>query len=64
MSISQKNQRVWKWMLITFLGVMNADKRGLQDLPSGSVVKNLPCNAGDMGLIPGQGTKNPQTASN
>ena len=51
-------------MVITFLGVMNADKRGLQDLPSGSVVKNLPCNAGDMGLIPGQGTKNPQTASN
>ena len=25
--------------------------------PRGSVVKNLPCNAGDMGSIPGQGTK-------
>ena len=23
------------------------------------MVKNLPCNTGDMGLIPGQGTKTP-----
>ena len=29
------------------------------DFPSGPVVKNLPSNAGDMGLIPGQGTKMP-----
>ena len=29
----------------------------LWDFPGGSVVKNLPSNAGDMGLIPGQGTK-------
>ena len=27
--------------------------------PGGSVVKNPPCNAGDMGLITGQGTKIP-----
>ena len=27
--------------------------------PHGSVVKSLPCNAGDTGLIPGQGTKIP-----
>ena len=39
-------------------------REGYRGLPSDSVVKNLPCNAGDMGLIPGQGTKNPQTASN
>ena len=26
-------------------------------LPGGPVIKNLPCNAGDMGSIPGQGTK-------
>ena len=32
------------------------------DLPSGLVVKNLPCNAGDVGSIPGQGTKIPQAA--
>ena len=25
--------------------------------PCWPVVRNLPCNAGDMGLIPGQGTK-------
>ena len=29
------------------------------DLPGGPVVKNPPCNAGDPGLIPGQGTKIP-----
>ena len=29
------------------------------DIPGGPMVKNLPCNAGDMGLIPGQGTKIP-----
>ena len=30
-----------------------------RDLPGGSVVKNPPSNAGDSGLIPGQGTKIP-----
>ena len=29
------------------------------DLPHGPVVKNLPCKAGDVGLIPGRGTKPP-----
>ena len=29
------------------------------DFPGGPVVKNLPSNAGDMGSIPGQGTKIP-----
>ena len=29
------------------------------DFPGGPVVKNLPCNAGDVGSIPGQGTKIP-----
>jgi len=29
------------------------------DFPGGPVVKNLPCNAGDMGSILGQGTKIP-----
>ena len=28
-----------------------------RDFPDGSVVKNLPHNAGDMGLTPGSGTK-------
>ena len=30
-----------------------------RDFPGGPVVKNPPSNAGDMGLIPGQGTKIP-----
>ena len=31
-----------------------------RDFPGGPVVKNLPSNAGDVGLIPGRGTKIPQ----
>ena len=30
-----------------------------QDFPSGPVVRNPPCNAGDVGLIPDQGTRIP-----
>ena len=30
-----------------------------RDFPGGPVVKNLLCNAGDVGSIPGQGTKIP-----
>ena len=30
-----------------------------RDFPSGSVVKNPPCNAGDVGSMPGQETKTP-----
>ena len=32
------------------------------DFPGGPVVKNPPCNAGDMGSIPGQRTKIPHAA--
>ena len=32
------------------------------DFPGGPVVKNLPCNAGDAGLLPGQRTKIPHAA--
>ena len=32
------------------------------DFPGGPVVKNPPSNAGDVGLIPGQGTKIPHAA--
>ena len=31
------------------------------DFPGSPVVKNLPRNAGDVGLFPGQGTKIPRT---
>ena len=33
-----------------------------RDSPGGPVVKNPPCNAGDVGSILGQGTKNPHAA--
>ena len=33
-----------------------------RDFPGGPVIKNLPSDAGDMGLIPGQGTKIPHAA--
>ena len=29
------------------------------DFPSGPLIKNLPCNAGDAGSIPGLGSKTP-----
>ena len=32
------------------------------DFPDGLVVRNLPCNAGDLSSIPGQGTKTPRAA--
>ena len=34
-------------------------KDNQKDFPGGPMVKNLPSNVGDMGLIPGQGTKIP-----
>ena len=34
-------------------------KTPMGDFPAGAVVKNLPYNAGDTGLIPGQGNKIP-----
>ena len=37
-------------------------KTTVRDFPGGPVVKNPPYNAGDVGLIPGQGTKIPHAA--
>ena len=34
----------------------------MRDFPGGPVVKNLPSNAGDAGLISGRGTKIPHAA--
>ena len=36
-------------------------KEGIIVFPGGPVVKNLPCNAKDVGSIPGRGTKIPHT---
>ena len=33
--------------------------QGPEDIPDGLVVKNSPCDAGDSGSVPGQGTKIP-----
>ena len=33
--------------------------QGPGDIPDGPVVKNLPCDEGDSGSVPGQGTKIP-----
>ena len=37
-------------------------KNKLKGFPGGAVVENLPANAGDLGLIPGQGSKIPHAA--
>ena len=42
------NVRIWQILL---------DKIVLGDFPGGAVVKNPPSNAGDVGSIPGRGTK-------
>ena len=34
-------------------------KKVKEDFPGGPVIKHLPCNAGDVGLIPGWGTRIP-----
>lgn len=39
-------------------GVLHSNKQGMDwDFPGDSVAKNPPCNAGDMSLITGEGTK-------
>ena len=38
---------------------MAVKNHSFRDFPGGSMVKNPPCNAGDVGSIPGQGTKVP-----
>ena len=44
-------------MAPTIKGMSKKDR----DFPGGPVVKNLSCNAGDLGSIPGWGTKDPNT---
>ena len=39
-------------------------RRWQGDFPDGPVVKNLPCNAGDVDSIPGQGTVSHMPQSN
>ena len=48
----------WGWL--TFVVTSELQEPAHRDFPGGPVVKNPPCNAGDTGSIPGQGTKTPQ----
>ena len=48
-----------------YLDIINFRNKFLKvnsDFPGGPVVKSLPCNAGNMGLIADQGTKIPHAA--
>ena len=46
---SSKFDEVWLWVLIK--------RQRYRDFPCGPVIETPPYNAGDLGLIPGQGTK-------
>ena len=46
----------------TIAGSPFKKKKKIGDFPGGPLVKNLPCNTGDMGSIPGGGTKIPQAS--
>ena len=53
------NQNIPVWELRSHMP--QAKKNVLRrDFPGGPVVKNMPCNAGDMGSTPGLQTKIPQ----
>ena len=45
---------------LCFKALIDLDKTYSGNFPSDPVVKNLPCNAEDVGWIPGRGTKIPQ----
>ena len=43
----------WKHLTAYSMWILSLQKVGCGDFPGGLVVKNLPANAGDVGLIPG-----------
>ena len=59
-NLATVTKRVWIWKrerhVVQWFRIKNSE---IGDFPSGPVVKNLPYNAGDVGSIPGQGTKIP-----
>jgi len=52
--LSGEKDREWK--------ILNESERRRKDFSCGPVVKNLPCNAGNIGSIPGRGSKIPHSA--
>ena len=71
-TMKKTKQRMW-WRVTsrgfynkTFAEGLNDKKESCEterrDFPGGAMVRNLPANAGDMGSIPGQGTKTPHAS--
>ena len=53
---------MYHWGLKIFLLVFYKERAYSGDFPGGQVVKTLPSTAGDVGSIPGQGTKIPHAS--
>ena len=54
--------RLVEWQMfseLSFSSVKWVLKSNIWDFPGSPVVKNLPCNAGELVSIPGQGTQSP-----
>ena len=56
-----QSQIGWTRMSLSLSFKFSVKKSVAGDFSGGPVVKNLPCNVRDTGLIPGQGTKIPHT---
>ena len=50
-----KRHRLAEWVQKQDPYICCLQETHFRDIPDGAVVKNLPANAGDMGLIPGPG---------
>ena len=66
----QNEQAYWLFEIMTEYKRLQWDTslsiskgKGYWDFLGGPMVKNLPCNAEDMGSIPGWGTKTPQATT-
>ena len=53
--------RIHWWIQSLWEGERRSKELDKRDFPGGPVVKNLHCNSGGVGSIPGQGTKVPHT---
>ena len=57
MSVNRLIDKMWNIHPKEYYSALKRNE--IRDFPGGPMVKNLPSNAGDVGLIPGQGTKIP-----
>ena len=59
----KKSQIHENWTTCSWnIGPKKKSEKEVRDLTDGPMNKNLPCNAGDVASIPGQGTKFPHAA--